>query len=90
MKDETQRVKSPDRMARSQVQDILVKVYAAMEDKGYNPITQIVGYIISGDPTYITSHMNARNLMIKLERDEILEEIVWFYLHDTPAMKNDN
>ena len=90
MKDETQRVKSPDRMARSQVQDILVKVYAAMEDKGYNPITQIVGYIISGDPTYITSHMNARNLMIKLERDEILEEIVWFYLHDTSAMKNDN
>ena len=88
MRDETQRVKSSDRLIKSQVHDILEKVYAAMEEKGYNPINQIVGYIISGDPTYITSHKNARNLIIKLERDEILEEIVWYYLSDTSVMKN--
>ena len=88
MRDETQRVKSPNRLVKSQVYDILEKVYAAMDEKGYNPINQIVGYIISGDPTYITSHKNARNLIIKLERDEILEEIVWYYLSDTSVMKN--
>ena len=82
MKDETQRVVSPDRAAKSEVQDILVKVFGALKAKGYNPINQIVGYILSGDPTYITSHMNARSLITKLERDELLEEIVWFYLEE--------
>ena len=89
MRDETQRVNSLDRMAKSQVQDILVNVYAALKDKGYNPITQIVGYILSGDPTYITSHMNARSLITKLERDELLEEIVWYYLVDSPMINDD-
>ena len=82
MKDETQRISNPERAAKNEVQDILIKVYAALQDKGYNPINQIVGYILSGDPTYITSHMNARSLITKLERDELLEEIVWFYLGD--------
>ena len=77
---ETQKVNYTDRVAKNEVQDILVKVFDALKDKGYNPINQIVGYILSGDPTYITSHMNARSLITKLERDELLEEIVWFYL----------
>ena len=80
MKDETQRISNPDRAAKNEVHDILLKVYDALKDKGYNPINQIVGYILSGDPTYITSHMNARTIITKLERDELLEEIVWYYL----------
>jgi len=79
---ETQKVNNPERIAQNEVQEILVKVYAALKDKGYNPINQIVGYILSGDPTYITSHQNARSLITKLERDELLEEIVWYYLGD--------
>jgi uncharacterized protein (UPF0297 family) len=66
----------------SRVRDILVSVYEALQEKGYNPINQIVGYIMSGDPTYITSHNNARSLIRKLERDELLEELVRFYLKD--------
>jgi len=59
---------------------ILVDVFTALEEKGYNPINQIVGYLISADPAYITSHNNARNLIRKLERDDILEELVSTYL----------
>ena len=64
----------------NQAQDILMYVYNALQAKGYDPITQIVGYIISGDPTYITSHNQARSMICRLERDEILEEVVRFYL----------
>lgn len=60
--------------------DILLTVFKALEEKGYNPIDQIIGYILSGDPTYITSHLDARNLIRKLERDELLEEILTEYL----------
>ena len=60
--------------------DILKEVYQALDEKGYNPINQIVGYILSGDPTYITSHNNARNLIRKLERDELLEKMVKNYI----------
>ncbi|AEF17175.1 UPF0297 protein [Thermoanaerobacterium xylanolyticum LX-11] len=60
--------------------DILNSVYDALLEKGYNPINQIVGYILSGDPTYITSHKNARNLIRKIERDELVEELVKNYL----------
>ena len=60
--------------------DILEHVYRALQAKGYDPVTQLVGYIISGDPTYITSYNNARSLVCRLERDEILEEIVRFYV----------
>ena len=59
---------------------IIMSVYAALKAKGYDPITQIVGYIISGDPTYITSYNNARSMIKRLERDEILEELVRFYV----------
>ena len=63
-----------------QVGDILKTVYQAMTEKGYNPVNQIVGYIMSGDPTYITSYNNARALLAKLERDEIMEELLKNYL----------
>jgi len=59
---------------------IIITVYMALKEKGYNPINQIVGYILSGDPTYITSHNNARSLIRKLERDELLEELVENYI----------
>ncbi len=62
------------------VRGILRLVCDAMREKGYEPLNQIVGYIISGDPTYITSHNGARNLLTRLDRDEILEEIVSFYI----------
>jgi uncharacterized protein (UPF0297 family) len=61
---------------------ILTTVYQSLKDKGYNPINQLVGYLLSGDPTYITSHNNARSLIRKLERDEIIEELVRAYLKD--------
>lgn len=64
--------------------EIIDVVYQALKTKGHDPIMQIVGYLISGDPTYITSHNNARSLIRRLERDEIMEEFVRFYLeqHD--------
>lgn len=60
--------------------EVLMDVYEALAEKGYHPVNQIVGYIMSGDPTYITSHNGARNKIRKLERDEILEELVTYYL----------
>ena len=59
---------------------ILNDVYSALKEKGYNPINQLVGYLISGDPSYITSYNGARALLRKLERDEILEEVIKSYL----------
>jgi len=61
---------------------VINAVYQSLVIKGYNPINQIVGYLLSGDPTYITSHNNARGLIRKLERDELLEELVRAYLKD--------
>ncbi len=60
--------------------EVLKEVYKALEEKGYNPVNQIVGYILSGDPTYITSHNDARNIIRKVERDELLEKMVKFYI----------
>ncbi|RAL26043.1 IreB family regulatory phosphoprotein [Thermoflavimicrobium daqui] len=60
--------------------EVLLHVYEALKDKGYNPIDQIVGYLTSGDPAYIPRHNNARTLIRKLERDELIEELVKFYL----------
>ncbi len=62
--------------------EILLTVYQALLEKGYNPINQIVGYILSGDPTYITSYNNARSLIRKMERDELLEELVKAYVEE--------
>ena len=59
--------------------EVLMTVYAAMKEKGYDPVNQIVGYLLSGDPTYITSYKNARYLILRVERDELLEELVRFY-----------
>ncbi len=63
-----------------QVRNILKEVHEALQEKGYNPISQLVGYILSGDPTYITSHKNARSIVNRVERDEIIEELVKSYL----------
>ena len=63
-----------------EVKEILDLVYNAMEEKGYNPVNQIVGYIMSGDPTYITSHNGARSLIMKMERDELVEEMLRTYI----------
>ena len=63
-----------------EVSDVLEQVYIALTEKGYNPVNQIVGYIMSGDPTYITSHKGARSLIMKVERDEILEELMAVYI----------
>jgi uncharacterized protein (UPF0297 family) len=60
--------------------DVLLTVYNALSDKGYNPINQMVGYLLSGDPAYIPRHNNARTLIRKVERDELLEELVKSYL----------
>ncbi len=61
---------------------VINAVYQSLKTKGYNPINQLVGYLLSGDPTYITSYNNARGLIRKLERDELLEELVRVYLKD--------
>lgn len=62
------------------IKEILFTVHGALQEKGYNPINQIVGYLLSGDPAYIPRHNDARNLIRKLERDELIEELVKFYL----------
>ena len=63
------------------IKGVVEKVYAALKEKGYNPVNQMVGYIISGDPTYITSHDGARALITQIQRDDLLEEIVKNYLN---------
>ena len=77
---DTQKLDVYSRHTRAEVREILAGVYDALYEKGYNPLTQIVGYILSGDPTYITCHNNARVLIGKLERDELLEELVRDFL----------
>ncbi len=64
------------------VKDVLSTVYTAMAEKGYNPVNQIVGYIMSGDPTYITSYKGARSMIMKVERDEIVEELLRAYIRN--------
>ena len=65
------------------VGEILQLVYQAMAEKGYDPVNQIVGYIMSGDPTYITSHKGARSLIMKVDRDELVEELLRVYIDKT-------
>jgi uncharacterized protein (UPF0297 family) len=64
----------------NEAREILSQVYQSLKEKGYNPNNQLIGYILSGDPTYITNHNNARSLIRKIERDELLEEILNVYL----------
>lgn len=68
---------NPDKIRPDEIMTI---VHTALIEKGYNPVNQLVGYILSGDPTYITSHNNARNLICRIERDELLEEFVTSYI----------
>ena len=82
----TQYFKAVQEENKMDVSEILEQVYVALTEKGYNPINQIVGYIMTGDPTYITSHKNARSLIMKAERDEILEELMQVYI-DTKLKK---
>lgn len=65
------------------VKMVLSTVYEALMEKGYNPVNQIVGYIMSGDPTYITSHRGARSLIMKVERDELVEELLTEYINNS-------
>ena len=69
-----------ERDSKLETKEVMKKVYEALVEKGYNPINQIVGYILSGDPTYITSHNDARNLIRKVERDELLEKMLKNYI----------
>ena len=71
---------NPDKKKEQTIQEILTQVYAALDEKGYNAIDQMVGYILSGDPSYITGHNNARNLIRKVERDELVEKLLRKYL----------
>ena len=71
------KIKKDEKM---EMKDVLTMVYDALKEKGYNPLNQIVGYILSEDPTYITNHNNARALIRKIDRDELLGELVKFYL----------
>ena len=72
---------------RISVSEVILRVYQALVERGYNPVNQIVGYIMSGDPTYITSHNNARSLIMKVERDEILEELMRISSRSTFMMR---
>ena len=63
-----------------EIREILLTVYNALQEKGYNPVNQIVGYILSEDPTYITTHNNARNLMRRVDRDTLLQTLVKYYM----------
>ncbi|MEE0840882.1 MAG: IreB family regulatory phosphoprotein, partial [Acutalibacteraceae bacterium] len=65
-----------------EIRKIILQVYEALKEKGYNPINQIVGYILSEDPTYITTHNNARNLIRRVDRDTLLQSLVKFYIAD--------
>ena len=69
-----------DRVEQKTIEEILTLVYDALEERGYNAIDQMVGFILSGDPSYITSHNNARNVMGRIERDDLVEELIKAYL----------
>ncbi|MBU5440208.1 IreB family regulatory phosphoprotein [Tissierella sp. MSJ-40] len=64
----------------NEAKEIILNVFSSLEEKGYDPINQVIGYILSGDPTYITSYNNARSMIRKIERDELLEELLKSYL----------
>ena len=79
-KDTNTQVFEKQKLERSRIKEVLKSVFNALEEKGYNPIDQIIGYILSGDPTYITSHDNARSIIQDIERDELLKEMLKVYL----------
>lgn len=78
---ETMRFK-PQEEKEVNIREILTEVYKSLEEKGYKPTNQIIGYLMSGDPTYITGHNNARKLIRQVDRDTILEEIINYYINE--------
>ncbi|KJE26262.1 IreB family regulatory phosphoprotein [Geobacillus thermoleovorans] len=78
--DQTMQFHFSEEPTETNVREVLLTVYGALQEKGYNPINQIVGYLLSGDPAYIPRHKDARALIRKIERDELIEELVKFYL----------
>lgn len=78
--DNTMKYSVPKDNSEAEVRETLTEVYNALQEKGYNPITQIVGYLLSGDPAFIPRHNNARSLIGKIERDKLIEELVRVYL----------
>ena len=84
----TQYFKATTDEANLEVSQILERVYKALVEKGYNPVNQIVGYIMSGDPTYITSYNSARSLIMRAEREELIEEALTYYINSKFAGKN--
>lgn len=78
--DETMKFNFSEEPDDQETKEILFTIYEALQEKGYNPINQIVGYLLSGDPAYIPRYKDARNLIRKVERDEVIEELVKFYL----------
>jgi uncharacterized protein (UPF0297 family) len=80
--DKTMKFTVPKENNTVEVRETLTEVYKALQEKGYNPITQIVGYLLSGDPAFIPRHNNARSLIGKIERDRIIEELVTVYLSE--------
>ena len=79
---DTQKVDNLENERAKEVRETICAVYNALKVKGYNPVSQMVGYILSGDPTYITNYNNARSIISRVERDEILEELVKGYIRD--------
>jgi uncharacterized protein (UPF0297 family) len=80
--DQTMRFNFSEEPVETDIREVLLTVYEALKEKGYNPINQIVGYLLSGDPAYIPRHKDARTLIRKIERDELIEELVKFYLQN--------
>lgn len=78
--DQNTTIFTPQKEESKRVKEIMEQVVTALKQKGYEPVSQIIGYILSGDPTYITSHNNARALICKVERDELLEEMIKKYI----------
>ncbi len=70
-----------EKLEQRTIEEILTIAYNALDERGYNAIDQLVGYILSGDPSYITSHNNARNIIGRIERDDLVEELIKSYLH---------
>lgn len=83
--DKTMSFKVVEENENVEVNEVLTSVYASLKEKGYNPINQIVGYLISGDPAYIPRHQDARNMIRRIERDDVIEELVRYYLENNGA-----
>ncbi|KGX84716.1 MULTISPECIES: IreB family regulatory phosphoprotein [Pontibacillus] len=80
--DKTMKFNFSEEPFEKNVKEVLLSVHETLQEKGYNPINQIVGYLLSGDPAYIPRHKDARNLIRKMERDELIEELVKFYIEE--------